>query len=114
MTDIIVSTSTEQIIDFMEQGRQGLAACSNIPVRNFRLLVAIKLPGESPGVPNPEEFIDREKVKPLQDIKRQITETLKAALLSPRAMQPECSARMGTAVTEPLSYRVSGAQLRQL
>ena len=70
MTDIIVRTSTDQIVDFMEQGRRGLAACSNIPVRNFRLLVAIKLPGESPGVPNAEEFIDREKVKPLQDIKR--------------------------------------------
>ena len=88
VADIIVRTSTDQIIDFMEQGRRGLNACSNIPVRNFRLFVAVKLPGDTPEAPNPEDFIDRERAKPLQDIKRQITETLKAALLSPRTMQP--------------------------
>ena len=88
VTDIIVRTSTDQIIDFIEQGRQGLAACSNIPVRNFRLFVAVKLPGDTPEVPNPEDLINREKTKPLQDIRRQISETLKAALLSPRSMQP--------------------------
>jgi conjugal transfer ATP-binding protein TraC len=88
VTDIIVRTSTDQIIDFMEQGRRGLAACSNIPVRNFRLFVAVKLPGDTLEAPNPEDFIDRERAKPLQDIKRQISETLKAALLSPRSMQP--------------------------
>jgi conjugal transfer ATP-binding protein TraC len=88
VADIIVRTSTDQIIDFMEQGRRGLAACSNIPVRNFRLFVAVKLPGDTPEAPNPEDFIDRERANPLQDIKRQITETLKAALLSPRTMQP--------------------------
>ena len=86
--DIIVRTSTDQIVDFMEQGRRGLNACSNIPVRNFRLIVAVKLPGNMPEAPNPEDFIDREKAKPLQDIKRQISETLKAALLSPRSLQP--------------------------
>ncbi len=88
LDDIIVRTSTDQIIDFMEQGRRGLATCSNIPVRNFRLFVAVKLPGDMPDAPNPEDFIDRERAKPLQDIKRQLTETLKAALLSPRSMQP--------------------------
>ncbi|MDD2467806.1 MAG: TraC family protein, partial [Desulfobulbus sp.] len=86
--DIIVRTSADQIVDFMEHGRRGLAACSNIPVRNFRLFVAVKLPGDTPEAPNPEDFIDRERAKPLQDIKRQITETLKAALLSPRSMPP--------------------------
>ena len=75
VTDIIVRTSTNQIVDFMEQGRRGLAACSNIPVRNFRLFVAVKLPGDMPEAPNPEDFIDRERAKPLPDIKRQITET---------------------------------------
>ena len=88
MDDIIVRTSTDQIIGFMDQGRQGLAACSNIPVRNFRLFVAVKLPGDMPEVPDPKDFTDRNKAKPLQDIKRQVTETLKAALLSPRSMQP--------------------------
>jgi conjugal transfer ATP-binding protein TraC len=88
VADIIVRTSTDQIIDFMDRGRRGLAACSNIPVRNFRLFVAVKLPGDMPEAPNPEDFIDRERAKPLQDIKRQITETLKAALLSPRSLQP--------------------------
>ena len=88
MDDIIVRTSTDLIVDFMKDGHQGLAACSNIPVRNFRLFVAVKLPGDTPDVPDPKDFIDRNKAKPLQDIKRQVTETLKAALLSPRSMQP--------------------------
>lgn len=88
MDDILVRTSTDQIVAFMEAGRQGIAACSHIPVRNFRLLVAVKLPGDTPETPNPKDFIDRNRVKPLQDIKRQIAETLKAALLSPRSMQP--------------------------
>ena len=51
--DIIVRTSTEQIVRFMDAGRNGLAACSHIPVRNFRLFVAVKLPGDSPEVPQP-------------------------------------------------------------
>ncbi|MCL2791232.1 MAG: TraC family protein [Desulfobulbus sp.] len=88
VADIIVRTSTEQIVGFMEQGRRGLAACSHIPVRNFRLFVAVKLPGDTES-PNPENKTFRqEHTKNLQDIKRQITETLKAALLSPRSMQP--------------------------
>ena len=87
--DIIVRTSTEQIVRFMDAGRNGLAACSHIPVRTFRLFVAVKLPGDSPEVPRPEQFADRNRTKPLQDIRRQLAETLRAALLSPRPLRPE-------------------------
>ncbi len=86
--DIIVRTSTEQIIGFMDKGREGLAALSNIPVRNFRLLVAVKLPGHTPDMVDAARFLDQEKTKVLRDIKRQLSETLKAALLAPRSMQP--------------------------
>lgn len=86
--DIIARTSTDQIIDFMEQGRRGLAACSNIPVRNFRLFVAASYPAICLRRRIPRTS-STGKAKPLQDIKRQITETLKAALLSPRSLQPK-------------------------
>ena len=88
VSDIIVRASTDAIIDFMEQGRQGLAAISNIPVRNFRLLVAVKMPGNNAGLADAADFTDQEKTKALRDIKRQLTETLKAALLGPRSMPP--------------------------
>jgi conjugal transfer ATP-binding protein TraC len=87
--DIIVRTSTDQIVGFMERGKKGLEACGNTPVRNFRLLVAVKLPGDSPELPSPRDLADRDKRKPLQDIRRQITETLRAALLSPRSLPPK-------------------------
>lgn len=87
--DPIVLNSTEKVIEFMDQGRNGLEACSNIPVRNFRLLVAVKIPGDAPDIPAPRDFADQTKVTSLQDIKRQITETLKAARLSPLSMTPD-------------------------
>jgi conjugal transfer ATP-binding protein TraC len=77
------------VVKFLTRGKKGLKACSNIPVRNFRLFIAVKLPGDCPEMPGPEELAETGKTAPLLDIKRQIKETLKAALLYPRHMGPE-------------------------
>ena len=86
--DPIVTTNTDEVIRFLRQGKHGLAQCSNIPIRNFRLFVAVKMPGDSPELPRPEQFADNGKTAPLLDIKRQINETLKAALLYPHHLGP--------------------------
>ena len=88
-TDAIVTSNTEEVIRFLREGKKGLEQCSNIPVRNFRLFVAVKLPGDCPELPGPDDLTDAGKTAPLLDIKRQINETLKAALLYPRHMPPD-------------------------
>ena len=85
----IVQAATDSVVEFLREGTKGLKQCSNIPVRNFRLFVAVKMPGNCPELPKPEELGDQEKITPLLDVKRQIKETLKAAQLSPRHMGPE-------------------------
>ena len=45
----LVESNTEAVVTFLTKGKKGLKACSNIPVRNFRLFVAVNLPGECPG-----------------------------------------------------------------
>ena len=85
----LVESNTEAVVTFLTKGKKGLKACSNIPVRNFRLFVAVNLPGECPELPSPEDLLKKGKTAPLLDIKRQIKETLKAALLYPRHMQAE-------------------------
>ncbi len=87
-TDAIITTNTERVTEFLLNGKKGLEACSNIPVRNFRLFVAVKVPGDAPDMPRPEELDDNKKVAPLLDIKRQINETLRAANLYPRGFTP--------------------------
>ncbi|MBU0665270.1 MAG: TraC family protein [Proteobacteria bacterium] len=87
-TEAIVTTNTERVTEFLTKGKKGLEACSNIPVRNFRLFIAVKIPGDSPGLPKPDELGNKEKVAPLLDIKRQINETLKATQLYPRHLSP--------------------------
>ena len=87
-TDSIVMSNTEEVIQFLTRGKKGLKACGNIPLRHFRLFVAVKLPAGSPGLPGPEDFDNADKTAPLLEIKRQINETLKAALLYPRHMRP--------------------------
>ncbi|MBU1057615.1 MAG: TraC family protein [Proteobacteria bacterium] len=87
--DPIVLSNTDEVIEFLSKGKNGLKSCSNIPVRNFRLFVAVAMPGGSPDLPTVEEFTDTGKTATLLDIKRQMTETLKAALLYPRHLQPE-------------------------
>ncbi len=85
----IVRSNTDAVVKFLTRGKKGLKACSNIPVRNFRLFIAVKLPGDCPEMPRPEELGEAGKTAPLLDIKRQIKETLKAALLYPSHMGPE-------------------------
>lgn len=86
--DPIIAANTERMVEFLSTGKKGLEACSNIPVRNFRLFVAVKIPGDSPGTPRPEDFGNRKKTNMLLDIKRQITESLRAAQLCPRHLLP--------------------------
>jgi conjugal transfer ATP-binding protein TraC len=88
-TETIVSSNTDAVVSFFIEGKKGLKACSNIPARNFRLFVAVKMPGNNKESNVSEDFTRIEKTAPLLDIKRQIHETLKAALLSPRHMHPE-------------------------
>jgi len=85
----IIHAATDSVVDFLRDGTKGLKACSNIPVRNFRLFVAVTIPGDCPELPSPEELGEESKVTPLLDIKRQINETLKAAQLSPMHMGPK-------------------------
>jgi len=84
----IVSSNTEAVVDFLTKGKKGLKACGNIPVRHFRLFVAIKMPGDCADFAGLRDGTAKENASPLLDIKRQIYETLKAALLSPRHMPP--------------------------
>ena len=86
--DKIIDSNTDKVVDFMLRGRRGLKACGNIPVRNFRLLVAMTIPANSQGLPRAEELADAKKVASLIEIKRQVNETLKAAQLAPRHMGP--------------------------
>ncbi|MCP3869856.1 MAG: conjugal transfer protein TraC, partial [Gammaproteobacteria bacterium] len=74
--DEIIQSNTDKVVDFMMAGKKGLRSCSNIPVRNFRLYVAVTIPANSQGMPKPEELYDSSKVVPLMEIKRQINETL--------------------------------------
>jgi conjugal transfer ATP-binding protein TraC len=41
-SETIVSTNTNAVVSFLVDGKKGLKACSNIPVRHFRLFVAVK------------------------------------------------------------------------
>ena len=80
----LVHADTQSVIEFLRRGKNGVEACSNIPVRRFRLFVAAKLSADSPGLPNAEDLSDPDKIAPLLDIRRQLNETLKAAMLFPR------------------------------
>ena len=85
----LVRTNTESVLEYLRRGKNGIEACSNIPVRRFRLFVTVKLPEHGPGLPKPEELGDESKLAPLLDIRRQINETLKAAMLFPRQVGAE-------------------------
>ncbi|TKB08866.1 conjugal transfer protein TraC [Desulforhopalus sp. IMCC35007] len=87
-TETIVSSNTDAVVSFLVEGKKGLQACPNIPVRNFRLFVAVKIPGDTQELKVSKDFARKERTAPLLDIKRQIHETLKAALLSPCHMHP--------------------------
>lgn len=75
-------------MDFLLDGREGLVACADIPVRNFRLFFAVKIPGSAQHMPTPEDFDHPKKMVFLENVQRQIGETLRGAKLYPRAMRP--------------------------
>ncbi len=87
--DRLVQENTERVVEFMREGNKGLRQCADIPVRNFRLFVAITIPGDAKDIPKPEEFTNPSKTIKLLDIKRQIAETLRGASLYPASMRPE-------------------------
>ncbi len=107
----IVQSNTESVIDFLIQGKKGLQACSNIPVRNFRLFVAVKIPADSQNRKNQESADAGHKSNLLLDIKRQINETLKAALLFPRPMRPEDLLEWNRRLFNPYSEHYPQANL---
>jgi conjugal transfer ATP-binding protein TraC len=86
--DPIVQTNVERVIDFLLDGCNGLPACADIPVRNFRLFFAVTIPGDAANMPKPEEFGEPGKMATLENIQRQLGETLRGAKLFPRPMSP--------------------------
>lgn len=75
----LVKANTKAVYNFIQEGKTGVKRCGDIPLRNFRLLVAIKMPGRAPAA----------KGAQLQETKRQITETLFAARMHPRILEPK-------------------------
>jgi len=75
----LAQANMEAVSSFVRQGVDGVPESAGIPVRNFRLLVAVKLPTKCREA----------KGNSLQEIKRQLDETLAAAHLYPRPMAPE-------------------------
>lgn len=70
--DPIIREAAARYSAYLEKGKQGFAAMSNIRLRNFRLFVSVKTP------------------KPMDKDKRaQILEGLKAAGMAPRTLKPD-------------------------
>jgi conjugal transfer ATP-binding protein TraC len=74
----LVKANMEAVSSFVRQGVDGVQESAGIPIRNFRLFVAVKIPEKSCDA----------KGNVLKDIKRQLEETLAAAQLFPRIMEP--------------------------
>jgi conjugal transfer ATP-binding protein TraC len=72
----IGAESTARFADYMSKGRDGLSAMAGIPVRQFRLFVALKFP------------ISDEFTTGQSDIRGTVTEILKGAHLQPRPLEP--------------------------
>ncbi|OKY73961.1 MAG: conjugal transfer protein TraC [Desulfobulbaceae bacterium DB1] len=75
----LVLANLEAVNAFVRQGGEGVRESAGIPIRNFRLFVAVKLSQKSREA--------RDSV--IREIRRQIHETLAAAHLHPRSMEPE-------------------------
>ncbi|MFH7319285.1 TraC family protein [Desulfurivibrio sp. D14AmB] len=71
----LIENNTQAVRDFILAGKEGVKSCGDIPLRNFRLLVSVKIPTKL-----------RDGL--ILEIKRQINETLFAAQLQPRHMPP--------------------------
>ena len=84
----VIHNNVEKVIDFLYEGKNGLDACAGIPIRNFRLFVAVKIPGDANNMPKLEDFEEKGKQAYLENIQRQIAETLRGAKLFPHPMRP--------------------------
>ena len=97
----LVDNYLEESSKFFLSGKTGMAELSNIPLRNFRVFVALKIPCQNTKKLNKNptkgdfnkkghyEHTFGENLSFLKDVKRQITETLIGAGLNPRNMSPE-------------------------
>ncbi len=85
----VITANVERVVDFLNEGRDGLSNCAGIPIRNFRLFVAVKIPGNAPNIPKPEEFGIKGKMTYLENMERQVMETLKGGGLFPHPLQPK-------------------------
>jgi conjugal transfer ATP-binding protein TraC len=72
----ISEESTARFADYISRGREGLPGMAGIPVRQFRLFVALKFPASD------------ELATGLGDIRGAVTEILKGAHLQPRSLEP--------------------------
>ena len=74
--DPLIQEATERVVEFLRKGTKGLDKINNIPVRDFKLFVALKIPEEKLSEIN------------LGDIRAATFEGLKGAGLSPRYLPP--------------------------
>ncbi|MBI3753969.1 MAG: TraC family protein [Deltaproteobacteria bacterium] len=77
-TDPIIEQSTEAFIRFLKAGTTGLDSLQNIPVRNFRLFVAVKVPFLQDGTTGIN----------LKEVQTHTEEILKGCMLFPRLLEP--------------------------
>jgi len=73
----IIDKMVDQICNTMRKNSKGIPGMQGIPLRNFRMLVAVRMPGET---------VDEKK---LQETYTSFTEKLTGALLYPRDFKPE-------------------------
>jgi conjugal transfer ATP-binding protein TraC len=73
----ISAESTARFADYISRGREGFSSMAGIPVRQFRLFVALKFP-------NGDEFTTG-----IGDIRGAVTEILKGEHLQPRPLEPD-------------------------
>lgn len=97
----LVNNYLEETAQFIARGKTGMAELSNIPLRNFRVFVAVKIPRQNTKkmngtAPNGAYLVDGryehtfgENLVFAKDVKRQIHETLAGAGMNPRNMSPE-------------------------
>lgn len=97
----LVENYLEETSKFITRGKTGMVELSNIPLRNFRVFVAVKIPRQNTkkfneSTPNGTyagdgqyEHAFGENLGFAKDVKRQIHETLAGAGMNPRNMSPE-------------------------
>ena len=73
----LVQRMTQELCDFYDKGKMGLAPLAGMPLRNFRLFVTVKFPTMGEG----------SDLK-LKDILVNVREVLKSARLNPRPLTP--------------------------